>query len=137
MNLTVRHVPLEYVHQVWPAVHTFIEEALKFGEDDYTVEQAKVYVSNGGWLLLVAADEENQIHGACVINMFNMPNSRVAFVIAIGGKLISNEDTFSQLCNVLKVFGATKIQGVARESIVRMWKRYGFRERYTLVEVGI
>jgi hypothetical protein len=137
LNLTVRHVPVEYVHQVWSSVESFIEEALKFGEDDYTIDQARAYLADGSWLLLVASDEEKIIHGACAVRISNMPNYRVAFVIAIGGKLISNDDTFFQLCNILKVFGATKIQGVARDSIVRLWKRYGFKERYTLVEVEI
>lgn len=137
MNLTVRHVPIEYIHQVWPSVKSFIEEALKFGEDDYTVEQARAYIADGSWTLIVASDEEQNIHGACAVRISNMPNYRVAFVVAIGGKLISNDETFSQLCALLKFFGATRIQGVARDSIVRLWKRYGFRERYTLVEVEI
>lgn len=137
MNLTVRHVPVEYVHQVWPSVKGFIEDALKFGGDDYTIDQAKTYIADGAWVLLVASDENQEIHGACAVRISNMPNYRVAFVIAIGGKLISNDETFYQLCNLLKFFGATRIQGVARESIVRLWKRYGFKERYTLVEVEI
>ena len=137
MNLTVRHVPVEYVHQVWPSVKGFIEEALKFGEDDYTIEQARVYIADGSWVLIVASDEEKNIHGACTVKISNMPNYRVAFVVAMGGKLISNDDTFSQLCALLKFFGATRIRGVSRDSVVRLWKRYGFRERYTLVEVEI
>ena len=137
MNLTVSHVPVDYVHQVWPSVQGFIENALKFGGDDYTIDQAKMYIADGSWLLLVASDEEKNIHGACAVKISNMPNYRVAFVIAIGGKLISNHETFAQLCGLLKFFGATRIQGVARESIARLWKRYGFKERYTLVEVEI
>jgi hypothetical protein len=125
------------VHQVWPSVKSFIEDALKFGDDDYTIDQARAYIADGSWMLIVASDEEKNIHGACAVRISNMPNYRVAFVIAIGGRLISNDETFSQLCGLLKFFGATKIRGVARDSIVRLWKRYGFKERYTLVEVEI
>jgi len=137
MNLVVQPVQLMYFHQTWPLVEGFLEEALKWGEDDYTKEQAKSLLANGSWVLLVAADEDNKIHGACAVSFNNMPNDRIAFITAIGGKLISNKDTYAQLCAVLKAYGATKIQGAARESIASLWSRYGFKERYIIVEAKI
>ena len=137
MNLTVKSVPVSFFHQTWPLVEHFLTDALKWGEDDYTVEQAKTYLARGDWLLLVAVDEENEIHGAAAVNFINMPNDRVAFITAIGGKLISNKDTYEQFTVLLKGYGATKIQGAARESIARLWTRYGFKERYRIVEAKI
>ena len=96
MTLTIRPVLIANVHQTWPLVESFLAEALKWGDDDYTAEQAKVYLARGDWLLVVAVDEENKIYGAAAINFNNMPNHRVAFVVAIGGKLISNQDTYKQ-----------------------------------------
>jgi hypothetical protein len=135
--MNIQLVPLSLIHQTWPLVERFIADALQWGEDDYTVEQVKVYITKGEWMLLVAIDEGGVIQGAAAVNIYNMPNSRVAFVVAIGGKLISSNETYAQLCALLKSFGATKIQGVARESIARLWKRYGFRERYILVEADL
>jgi hypothetical protein len=135
--MNIQLVPLSLIHQTWPLVERFIADALQWGEDDYTVEQVKVYITKGDWMLLVAIDEGGVIQGAAAVNIYNMPNSRVAFVVAIGGKLISSNETYAQLCALLKSFGATKIQGVARESIARLWKRYGFRERYILVEANL
>ena len=137
MNLTIQPVNITFFHQTWPLVEGFLAEALKWGEDDYTVEQAKANLANGTWLLVVAVDEENKIHGAAAVNFNNMPNDRVAFVVAIGGKLISNQDTYKQFTELLKAYGATKIQGAARESIARLWTRYGFKERYRIVEAKI
>ena len=137
MTLSVQLVPLSLVHQVWPVVEKFIADALQWGEDDYTIEQAKVFITKGDWMLLVAVDENKVVHGAAAVNIYNMPNDRVAFVVAIGGKLISSDETYAQLCVLLKDFGATKIRGVARESIARLWKRYGFKERYILVEAKL
>ena len=137
MNLTIQPVATAYFHQTWPLVEGFLAEALKWGEDDYTAEQAKGYLARGDWLLVVAVDEENKIHGASAVNFFNMPNDRIAFVIAIGGKLISNQDTYKQFSALLKSYGATKIQGAAREAIARLWTRYGFKERYRIVEARI
>jgi hypothetical protein len=137
LNLTVKSVSVTFFHQTWPLVEHFLTDALKWGEDDYTVEQAKTYLARGDWLLLVAVDEENEIHGAAAVNFINMPNDRIAFITAIGGKLISNKDTYEQFTALLKGYGATKIQGAARESIARLWTRYGFKERYRIVEAKI
>jgi hypothetical protein len=137
MSLVIRHVPVQYVNQVWSMVERFISDAQAYCGDDYTVEQVKVYVSSGQWLLVVAADAEGAIHGAATVSFSNYPNDRVAFVTFIGGKLISNKDTFGQFKDLLKVNGATKIQGAAREAIARLWSRYGFEERYRIVEIKI
>ena len=137
MNLSIQPVGTAYFHQTWPLVEGFLAEALKWGEDDYTAEQAKDFLARGDWLLVVAVDEENKIQGAAAVNFFNMPNDRIAFVVAIGGKLISNQDTYKQFSALLKSYGATKIQGAAREAIARLWTRYGFKERYRIVEARI
>jgi hypothetical protein len=143
MNLKICHVDTNYVHQTWPLVKPFIEEAMQKGGDfpdwaaGYTVDHIQLFVVSGQWLLLVAIDEENIIHGAATVSFINYPLHRVAFVTAIGGKLISNQETFEQLKALLKQHGATKIQGYGREAIVRLWKRYNFEPRNTLVEVLI
>jgi hypothetical protein len=138
LNLTIQPVSVQYFHQTWPLVEEFLANALKWGDDDYTIEQAKVNISNGVWMLVVAADNENKIHGASIVNIYNMPNDRIAFVVAIGGKLISTEETYTQFCQLLKTHGATKIQGAARESVARLWaKKYNFKERYRIVEAKI
>jgi len=137
LNLSIQPVFTAAFNQTWPLVEGFLAEALKWGEDDYTADQAKVYLAKGDWLLIVAVDEENTIHGAAAISFNNMPNDRIAFVIAIGGKLISSQDTYTQFTALLKAHGATKIQGAARESIARLWTRYGFKERYRIVEAKI
>jgi hypothetical protein len=137
MTLTVQHVPQQFVAQTWPLVEEHISSANKYGGDDYTLDQIKMYATQGQWVLLVATDEEKKVHGAATVSFLNYPNDRVAFVTSIGGKLISNDDTFEQLKLLLRGMGATKIQGAARESIARLWKRYGFAERYVVVEVKI
>jgi hypothetical protein len=132
----IEFVPLSLIHEVWPLAEPHIKSGLEWGGDDYTIEQARAFVSRGDWMLLVAT-EDGTLHGAAVVNIHNMPNYRVAFIIAIGGKLVSNPDTYAQMCAIFKQFGATRIQGVAREAIARLWSRYGFREKYSLVEAKI
>jgi len=104
---------------------------------NYNVDHIRLYVTTGAWLLVVAVDETNKVCGACTVSFINYPLHRVAFVTSIGGRLISSKDTFEQLKQILKSYGATKIQGYGRESIVRLWKRYDFEPRNTLVETLI
>ena len=143
MNLQIRTVDNAYVNQTWPLVESFIKDALDKGgdfptwADNYTLEHIRVFVTSGTWLLLVAMDEQAKVHGACTVSFINYPLHRVAFVTAIGGKLISNEETFTQLKQILKAYGATKIQGYGRDAIVRLWSKYQFEPRNTLVEVQI
>lgn len=136
--MNIQHVKLEYVNQTWPFVEKFISDAIdnQVGETDYTLEQVKVMVSSGQWLLVVAVSE-GVIKGAAIVNFFNRPNHRVAFVMYIGGRLVCNHETFSQLCDLLKAFGATKIEGAVNDAIARLWRRFGFTDKYRITEVNI
>lgn len=130
--MKVEIVPLEWVHRIWPAVEEHLSSALEWSNGDYTVEQVKVLVTTGQWLLLVAT-EDDKIEGAATLHMFNRPSDRVAFITAIGGPGTTSEDTFAQLKAIAISQGATIIEGAARESIARLWRRYGFEEKYRIV----
>ena len=141
--MNIQTVDTSYIAQVWPLVKDYLEDALVKDNgspewsDCYNLHHVQGFLSSGLWLLLVATDDEGKIHGAATVSFANYPMARVAFITLIGGRLISNKDTFEQLKVILKQRGATKVQGYGRESIVRLWKRYGFEPRTTLVEVQI
>lgn len=135
MNLTVHFVQPEFIQKFWPKVSKFLEDALSHGADEYTVEQLKVLLVRREQFLFVAVDELNEIHGAASVQFIDTPNYRSAFITAIGGRLISNVDTFNQLSEHFKTNGATRIQGAARESVERLWRRlFKFKRRYVIVE---
>jgi hypothetical protein len=143
MNLSIQAVDANYIAQVWPRVEEYLTDALVKDNDApewsecYNIHHVQAFLANAMWLLLVAVDEQGEIHGAATVSFANYPMARVAFITLIGGRLISNRDTFEQLKMILKQRGATKVQGYGRESIVRLWKRYGFEPRTTLVEVKL
>lgn len=135
--MNIQYVPLASINRVWGDVAPFIESALEHSKGDYTIDQAKVYASTGEWLILVAADAEGVVHGAAAVKFYNRPNDRVAFIMAIGGKLITSPETFEQLKGYCVSNGATVIEGAARESIARLWTRYGFSEKCRIVGVRL
>ena len=135
MRIEVVHP--DHFQYAWPLVEHYIASALEHSHGEYTPEQAKVYFANGFWTLYVAVDDAGALHGAGAVQFNNMPNDRVAFVVAIGGKLFTSQNTWQQFVDLLKLRGATQVEGAARESIARLWKRYGFEEKYRIVSVRI
>ena len=134
--MNIERVDVAHVHHVWPMVEGFLSSALEYSQGDYTLEQVKSLVAMGNWTLVVAVDD-NGVQGAATVDFFNRPNNRVAFITAIGGRLVSSENSVEQLKELLGSFGATCIEGAARESIARLWSRYGFEEKYRIVGVKI
>ena len=134
MNLTVQPVNVTHFHQTWSLVKELFEKANKYDSGDYTLDQVKGLLANGSWVLLVATDEENVIHGAAAISFYNMPNYRVGFITAMAGKAIVNEAVYEQVCSFIKANGATRVQCAARESAARLYKQVGMQERHTIME---
>lgn len=130
--MKIQHVDVNYTNQLWSQVEQFIDAALAY-QNDYTIEHAKLYVTNGTWMLVVAIDDDQVIHGAATIQFYNRPKDRVAFVVTMGGKLITGHETYAQFTELLKAFGATYIEGASRESATRLWQRFGLQEKYRVV----
>ena len=137
MTLALHHVALQHIHQTWPLIEKYIAEAQEYGGDDYTLDQIKMFVAQGQWVLVVAVDEENKIHGAATVNFSNYPNDRIAFITFIGGRLLANSEVLTQLKAILQQMGATKIQAAVRPSMAKLLSRTGFKERYIIVETKI
>lgn len=138
--MRVAPVELPYVNQVWPQIEAYINDALMLGdagEPLYNLHHIQSYVTSGEWLLLVAIDDHNNIHGAMTISFQNFPLHRVAFITAVGGKFILTDDMYEQLQAVLKFKGATMIQAYGRPSMVRLLKRHNLKARNTLVEATL
>lgn len=134
MTLKVQPVSSQFVNQTWPLVEELFVKANKYDAGDYTIDQIKALLANGSWLLLVAVDEENTIHGAASLNFYNMPNYRVGFITAMAGKAIVNEEVYGQVCAIAKANGATRVQCAARESAAKLYKQVGMQERHIIME---
>lgn len=137
MTLTVKPVATQYIHQIWPLVEELFAKANKHDAEDYTLDQIKALLANGSWILLVAADEENKIHGVASVSFYNMPNYRVGFITASAGKAIANKEVYGQLCAYIKASGATRVQCAARESAARLYKQMGMEERHIIMETKL
>ena len=138
--MRIAPVELPYVNQTWPMVEHYINSALTTetaGTPTIAIEHIRAMVATGQFLLCVAVDNDNKIHGACTISFYNEPLHRIAFINAIGGKLICSRDTVEQFKVILRAKGATMIKAYGRKAIVRLWRRYNFTPTYTLLELPL
>tara|TARA_R110000822_G_scaffold107968_6_gene237325 strand:+ start:1522 stop:1929 length:408 start_codon:yes stop_codon:yes gene_type:complete len=135
--MKIQHVPLEFAARTWDLVKDFLAESQQYAQGDYTLDQVQLYVCTGQWLLLVAVDDENKIHGAMTVEFVNKPTKRVAFVTGTGGKFIISEETFKQLEQVCRSNGATAIECAARDSVAKLLTRFGFKEKYRILGVSL
>lgn len=134
--MKIQHVPLEWVPRTWPLVAEHIAAAVEHAKGDYDVSHLQAMVASGQAVLVVAV-EEGSIVGAGIIEIFNRPTARVAFIMAMGGKFIVTEDSLTQLKALLAAMGVTAIEGAARESVFRLLTRLGFTEKYRIFEVKL
>lgn len=131
--MIIQEVDTSYVNQIWPQVEPFIADALQHSCGEYTADHARVFATSGSWTLVVATMDSGTIRGAALVSFFNRPRDRVAFVMAIGGRLVTSVDTWHQFEDIMRAHGATCLEGAARESIARLWSKYGMQHKYSIV----
>jgi hypothetical protein len=141
--ITVHAVPIEFVQQTWLLAGKFIVDGLQEGSGEnspnmtYNQHHVQSYLASGEWELFVAMGEDNTMKGAATVTYINYPLHRVAFITAVGGKFIATQESFDQLTTLFKMRGATMVQGYGRPAIIRLWKRFNFQPRSTLLETLI
>jgi len=135
--VNIQEVPVALVNQVLPHVEDYIDNALRYSCGDYNLEEARVYLATGAWSLIVAFDEPGQFKGAAAVQYFNRPRDRVAFIIALGGRLVTNNENGNQLFDIFRANGATSVEAGARDEILRLWKRYGLERKYSIISASL
>jgi hypothetical protein len=131
-NILVKQIPTELTYQFMPLVKDHIEAGLS--DSDLNYEQARVFLTNGSWMLLIALDDNDDLLGAYIIAFSNAPSDRVATIVSAAGRGLASQSAFDQICEIAKSYGATKIQALAKQSAARLYKRVGLAERASLME---
>jgi hypothetical protein len=137
-QIRVHHVTSDHVGDVWPLVSDFIQAALdqQTGEPEFSLTHVKQYVLNGQWYLYTINAPE-KIIGAVTVLFFERPDHRVAFVPYMGGKWLSDKNVFAQFCSLLKDLGVTHLEGGVNAISARLWRRFGFVQKYQIIGVKL
>lgn len=132
--MQVQVVAPEHIYQIWPQVEEFFKAAEQYGVGDCTVDQHKLQLASGLNTLLVAV-EDNEIKGAAVMAINNLPNHRVAVISTAGGKGIADKDVLAQVEAWAKLQGATKIRAWAKDAQARLYRqKMGLNTTMNVVE---
>jgi hypothetical protein len=134
--MKVQTVDVAYITQIWSGIAPYIERALQY-TDDYNADQVKVFLTTGAWLLLVAVDDLQQIHGVATVRYDNGVNDRTATITTLGGKQVVNQEIFDQVCRIARNMGATRIQVYTRDSAIRLYEKVGLHKKATLMEIRL
>jgi hypothetical protein len=134
--MKVQTVGVEYIAQIWSTIAPYIERALQY-TDDYSLDQVKVFLTTGSWVLLVAVDDLQQIHGVATVAFQNGVNDRTAIITTLGGKDVVNSNVFEQVLTILRKIGATRVQIYTRDSAIKLYKKVGLEKKATLMEIKL
>jgi len=130
--MIVQYVEPRFINNIWNDIKPYIENALQH-TDDYDAEQCKLFLINHGWDLFIAV-EDQVLCGVATIFIENGVNHRTAIITTISGRGIINKNAMEQLMNILRLVGVDRVQGYARDSLVRLYQRFGLQKKANLVE---
>lgn len=112
----------QLVHQLWGDIKHYFEASAETGVGDCTPDQLRTILANGGQTLFVVL-EDSKIIGVFSVDVYNVPNNRIAQTTAMGGRGLFSEETVSQYEAWAKLQGATKIRAWAREAQARLYRQ--------------
>ncbi len=134
MKLSPHIVQVHAIRARWGEVSPMLAAALETGRGELDIDQLGLLLIQGRAKLLVACDEMGAVHGALAVEFIDYPNYRVGHVIAIGGRgLVESAEAWQQVKDWLKREGCACVQGFAKDSIARLWRRRGMKTVYQVV----
>ena len=130
-------VPVEAIDHIWSKVQRFFEKALNKHDPEFSLDDLKEALIKNKWKLFAFVNDNDELNGAAVVSFLAYPKSHVAFVTCIGGRALVNQAYYEKFMQVLKDYGADRVQGYVTDSIERLYKKIGVARRTTMVEIKL
>jgi len=131
---TVRQLAARDINPHWSVIGPMLNAALSNSKcNDYSIVDLHKAVLAAKWDMFIAEDS-GKVIGAAAVIFQPYPKDTVAYIAAIGGRLVTNKETSGKFFDLLKARGASRVQGASRPSVVRLWRRIGLKEKYAIVE---
>jgi hypothetical protein len=123
--------------QVWPIAAPLLQKAIDLDPESITIEQVEYFIRTGHTHLLVWEEPEVGITGAITIEFIDYPRYRVAHGNLLGGKAFARKHIFEEVCNWMRLHGATQAQGWAQGSIVQMYEKLGMTNTHQVMRIKL
>lgn len=132
MNLI--QVDPRFLDRVWPQVADELSRAVAVNSGEETLDQVKLQVRNGRYLLLLLMEGEDLLTVA-VTEFWNLPNMRVAHVAYAAKSLpAAGVELYKQWA---AANGATQVQAFCAETQARLFERRGFKPVYHVMRLSL
>ena len=135
--MNVYCVPVEAIDPIWSRVQSFFEKALSKHDAEYSLSDVKQALLDGKWKLFAFFNDKEMLDGAAVISFIPYPKSHVAFVTCIGGKTLINKEYYEKFTELLKGYGADRLQGYVGNSVERLCRRIGMAHKTSVIETRL
>ena len=130
-------VPVEAIEPIWSKVECYFLKALAKHDAEFSLEDLKNILLSNKWKLFAFINDDDELNGAAVVSFITYPKSYVAFVTCIGGRALVNQQYYEKFMEILKAYGADRVQGYVTDSIERLYKKIGVARRTTMVEIKL
>jgi len=128
-------------HRVWNEVEPFVTAALDEANTgrrpEYGPDNVRSDIVLGRQHLFCLFGDDDKILGSATVSIVDYAFASVAVVTTIGGRIFADKEKLEQFEHLLRLHGATKIQGFVRPSVKRLWSRVGFTSTAEMVEKEI
>jgi hypothetical protein len=125
------YVPQNQVEQAWEDGAHLLGEACEKSDGDLTPESLLWKLLQGDLTLL------GHEHGWAAVQVQEYPTKRVLHVEAIYAPGLTSPNVLEDLKAFARHNRCSAIQGACKPSLVRLWKRKGFREAFTIMRFDL
>jgi hypothetical protein len=123
--------------QVWPVVAPLLQKAIDLDPSSVTIEQVEYSVRTGRTSLLVWEESTVGITGAATVDLIDYPRERIANITLLGGRSVVQQTVFDEVCNWMRLSGATKAQCWANGSRVQLYEKMGMKATHQVMRIKL
>ena len=122
---------------VWPVVAPLLQTAIDLDPEAITIEQVEYAVRTGRTSLLVWEEPTEGIIGAATVEVVDFPRERIANINLLGGRGVVQQQVFDEVCNWMRLSGATKAQCWAKGARVRLYEHMGMSTTHQVMRIKL
>lgn len=139
--MQVSLVPLQYTEWVWPKIEEFMKGAADYTYGRFEVDDIKngVLQSQGNQQLWVAYENEEDVYGAVVTEVWQYPKMRTLIMHFTGGRELPKWK--GDMLKLLQQFAADQgcdvIESYGRGGWAKVFQSDGYKKRFIFYELPV
>ena len=139
--MQVSLVPLQYTEWVWPKIEEFMKGAADYTYGRFEVDDIKngVLQSEGNQQLWVAYEDEDNVYGAVVTEVWQYPKMRTLIMHFTGGRELPKwkDDMLKLLQQFAADQGCDVIESYGRGGWAKVFQSDGYKKRFIFYELPV